>query len=220
MVNKGILAACCLRSMKLLAVLGLVILYACPSLLGQKLNESDSLARSQPDSLSTEPERKLGFWLAAYVEPPGNASLSGYNAGAGASFVYKRRYHVGVYGLVYMGDYQSRLIFPNRFSFHYAHFGVWTGARVPVKDFLFLTGDLKVGEGKVFWERADNFYNMFEDYVLFVNPTIGADIVLFKYLAVHAGVGYRHVEGMNVPQFGDENFSGLSVNLMIKLGWF
>jgi len=166
------------------------------------------------------PVVRNGFWLAAYLEPAYLSNAGGANLGIGASFVYKGQYHAGVYGVVFRGDYSERLIFPNQFSMKYGHLGLWMGYRSKAKSRFRFTADLRAGQGKVFWERKDNFFNLFEDYALFVQPSLGVDYKVGGFMAVHTELGYRRVYGLELPHVSNADFSGLSTNIMIKIGSF
>lgn len=175
------------------------------------------------DSLHIEREilpRKYGFWLAAFVEPAYPADADGANLALGISFVANEQFHVGIYGNAFRGQFNSRLIFPNDFAMRYGHAGVWLGYKTNLDKPVDFTVDLRVGEGKVFWERTDTFYNMFEDYALFVNPAVGVDFRVLKFVALHGEVGYRLVRGLDLPEMSNADFSGLSINFMVKVGLF
>lgn len=164
--------------------------------------------------------KNLGFWLAGYMEPSYEQNANGGNLGWGASAVYKEQFHLGLYGVFFAGNYQKRLIFPNEFRLMYYHFGLWMGYKTRFDKPFQFTADVRIGEGKVFWERIDNFYNMFEDQALFVQPSLGVDVKVLRYAALHADLGYRKVTALDLPEVSSESFSGVSFNLMIKLGLF
>ncbi len=163
---------------------------------------------------------RYGFWLAAFAEPSSVSKASGTNLGIGLSFVFKQQYHIGAYGNVFQGEYTERLIFPNEFSMKYGHAGLWTGYKTHLKKVIDFTGDIKLGQGKVFWERTDNFYNMFEDYALFIQPSVGIDWKILSFVALHTEVGYQQVKGLSIPELSDKDFSGMTFNFMIKVGLF
>ncbi|WP_416865972.1 MAG: hypothetical protein ACMVP2_27355 [Imperialibacter sp.] len=191
---------------------------------GQALSQAvDSLA---VDSVKlrtkqiNKPARKYGVWVAGYVEPAYLRKANGVNLGGGLSFLFRSHYHVGAYGSVYMGDYNQRLIFPNEFSMKYSQAGLWAGYKTTLEKPFQFTFDARVGQGKVFWERRDNFYNMFEDYALFVQPSAGCDYKFLPFAILHGEVGYRLVKGLDIPEISDDDFSGLTLNVMIKIGLF
>jgi len=206
-------------------LLAAVFFLASPAMaLGQQVEVLDTTGvTNSVDSVelveNTE-ARNIGFWLAGYMEPAYDRNAKGSNLGWGASSVYKEQFHLGAYGVFFAGDYQRRLIFPNEFRLMYYHFGLWTGYKTRFDQPFQLTADVRIGEGKVFWERMDNFDNMFEDYALFVQPSVGVDVKVLRYTALHADIGYRRVSGLDLPEVSNDSFSGVSFNLMIKLGLF
>ena len=203
----------------ILVVVALMVVFG-QAMAQQSATPGDSLS---VDSLHVEKEvlpRKYGFWLAAYLEPVYLKHADGANLALGLSFVSNEQYHIGFYGNAFRGQFSERLIFPNEFSMRYGHAGIWLGYKTDLEKPFDFTADLKVGEGKVFWERTDNFYNMFEDFALFINPTVGVDYKVLKFVALHTEIGYRAVRGLDLPEVTDADFSGLSVNFMIKVGLF
>jgi hypothetical protein len=102
----------------------------------------------------------------------------------------------------------------------YSQVGLWAGYKTNFERRVQLTADAKVGQGKVFWERQDNFYNMFEDYALFVQPAAGCDYKFFNFAILHGEVGYRLVRGLDIPEITNADLSGLTLNVMLKIGLF
>ncbi len=195
-----------------LPILLMLVMLAAPLLLAQEA--------AQDSVVEENAVRKAGFWLAVYGEPAYSSAISGANMGGGAVFLYNESFFAGAYGVVFTGQYEQRLIFPNEFRLNYSHAGIWVGYRTNRAKPVAFTADLKMGEGKVFWERLDNFDNMFEDYALFINPALGVDLQFLDFFALHAGVGFRSVHGLDVPRFSNSDFGGVSFKLMLKVGIF
>lgn len=220
-MDRGLFDVFCLKLVRIVALTVLIGIAGTSNLQAQKLqSEADSLQNADSALLLMNEPRKVGFWLAGFSEPSYAKEIPGLNFGAGASVVYMERFYAGFYGVVFLGNYESRLIFPNRFSFNYSHAGLWAGYKTRMDRNFQFTADLKTGEGKIFWERNDNHYNMFEDYALFFIPSVGVDLELLKFLALHGAVGYRSVHGLDIPQFSNADFSGINVLFMIKVGLF
>ena len=220
-MNRGSLHVLCFKLVRLVALMMLIGIVGTGTLQAQKLqSEADSLQNADSAVLANNEPRRVGFWLAGYFEPAYAKEIPGLNLGGGASIVYLEQFYAGFYGVVFLGDFESRLIFPNQFSLNYSHAGLWAGYKTRMdRNFQFIA-DLKTGEGKIFWERNDNYYNMFEDYALFIIPSLGADLELLQFMALHAEIGYRSVHGMDIPQFSDADFSGINVLFMLKIGLF
>lgn len=220
-MDRGLFDIFCLKLVRILGLMILIGVVGMSTLQAQKpQNDADSVQNADSALLLKNEPRKVGFWLAGYFEPSYAKEIPGLNFGAGASIVYMEQFYVGFYGLVFLGDYESRLIFPNRFSFNYSHAGLWAGYKTRMARNFQFTADLKAGEGKIFWERNDNHYSMFEDYALFITPSVGVDLELLQFMALHGEVGYRSVYGMDIPKFSDSDFSGINVLFMLKIGLF
>lgn len=205
--------------MKKLLPIFLVLFTVVQAWARQEMIASDSLTADTIEVVEHK-VRAVGFWLAVYGEPAYVKAADGINTGLGAVVIWREKFYLGGYGVAFTGEYDRRLIFPNEFRMKYSHAGVWLGYKTAPERPYQLTAEMRVGEGKIFWERLDNFYNVFEDYALFVQPAVGVDVKLIKYAAVHADLGYRLVRGVDLPGMSDDGLSGLAVNLMLKVGLF
>jgi len=58
------------------------------------------------------------------------------------------------------------------------------------------------------------------DFFMVVEPGIMAEVNLFRFMRLGVGINYRITSGVELPNHDNEDFSGLSGNISLRLGWF
>lgn len=67
---------------------------------------------------------------------------------------------------------------------------------------------------------TDKFYNDNGDAFLVLEPGLSLEINLVKFVRLDLGATYRFVIDSDIENFSDEDLSGFTGSLTLKLGWF
>ncbi len=180
----------------------------------------------ETDTLQIEPEPKTGFWqnvTSLYIglgteaaDTPDGVEPS-VQLQLGAEY---KKIHFGFTALDYVGEYQQRLIFPNQFSMLYRHGGAYVGYDIFRTNFVHVNGLLQFTHGDVVWQRVSTGEDVFRDKMTIWQPTLQLELNPGFLLSGYVNVGYRQVNGLELPRISSEDFSGLVVQFGIRLGLF
>lgn len=88
---------------------------------------------------------------------------------------------------------------------------------------LHYTISTMIGGGKVRYDmnnNKDDDPNEKISSIFFIEPAVGAELNVAKFMRINLGVSYRFVTGVDLPKFENKDISGLSANLAFKFGWF
>ncbi len=180
----------------------------------------------EADTLHTEAELKKGFWqdvTSLYVgvgteaapSPDGTEPSVQYQLG----MEYKK-FHFGLTMIDYVGEYEQRLIFPNQFSMRYRHGGVYLGRDIWRSNLIHINGLIQLSHGDVVWQRSGTGEDVFRDKMTVWQPTLQVEINPEYIVAGYVNIGYRQVNGLELPRITSEDFSGLVVQFGLRLGLF
>lgn len=79
-----------------------------------------------------------------------------------------------------------------------------------------------IGSGSVTYEFArtgEDAAEVSEDFFV-LEPAVGAEVNLFRWLRLSGAVSYRWVDGIEIDGTSEERLSNLTGTVMLKLGWF
>ena len=162
------------------------------------------------------PSSRIGFFVSPYLEfgplnQPWEASIGG-----GAGLVLGNGF-IGVYGAA-GADYEQ-LLQENEFDrIDLAHGGLWLGYN-PKQHWLFHPyTTVRVGPGVVNIET--NGWNDYVDNVVVISPELGVEMNLTKFLRLAGTAGYRWVDGVSTPGLKDNDFTGWTGTVTLRLGYF
>jgi len=120
----------------------------------------------------------------------------------------------------YQGNYSKRLIFPNEFRINYLYGSGALGFRFINSRWVELSSLLTVGNGDMLWERSTNFENLFSDKFWIIKPEIRLEITPTKFTRIFTGVGYQSMQGLELSQLENSDFSGVFIQIGLKLGYY
>ncbi|MDW3193234.1 MAG: hypothetical protein R8G66_12750 [Cytophagales bacterium] len=184
-----------------------------------------SLAQ-ETDTLQTETEVKEGFWYditSLYVgvgveaAPTTDGTEPSVQLQLGAEY---KKFHVGFTMLDYVGEYQQRLIFPNQFDMLYRHGGVYIGRDIWRTNLIHINALLQWSHGDVVWQRNSTGEDVFRDKMTIWQPTLQLELNPELLIAGYVNVGYRQVNGLELPRITSDDFSGLVIQFGVRLGLF
>lgn len=180
----------------------------------------------ETDTLQTEPEPPKGFWqditslyvgLGAEAGPTTNGIELSVQLQLGVEY---KKFHLGFTTLDYIGNYEERIIFPNQFSMLYRHGGGYVGYDIWRSGFININGLLQLSHGDVVWRRESTGEISFRDKMTIWQPTLQAEINPGFLISGYVNVGYRQVNGLELPRINSDDFSGIVVQFGIRLGLF
>jgi len=105
----------------------------------------------------------------------------------------------------------------NRISF--GHGGFWTGYSFMADRALHPSISTQIGWGNIS-QHDEGYYNLTNDNVFVVNPTIEMEMNFTKFFRLGVGAHYRIVSGVNTSTLTNSDFSGPGAFLSFKFGWF
>lgn len=180
----------------------------------------------ETDTLQTETELKEGFWqdvtslyigLGTEAAPTTDGIEPSIQFQLGAEY---KKLHLGFTFLDYAGEYQQRLIFPNEFSMLYRHGGVYIGRDIWRTNLIHINGLIQWTHGDVVWERNSTGEDVFRDKMTIWQPTLQVEVNPEFLIGGYVNVGYRQVNGLELPRITSEDFSGLVVQFGVRIGLF
>ncbi len=172
-------------------------------------------AQAQDQTLLGRSSR-IGFFVSPYLEmgplnQPWEASI-----GAGAGLVLGNGF-IGFYGAA-GADYEQLLQEDEFDRIDLAHGGLWVGYN-PVQNWVFHPyTTLRIGPGVV--NIDTNSWDDYIDNVLVVSPELGVEMNLTKFLRIAGTAGYRWVDGVSSPGLTNDDFTGWTGALTLRLGYF
>jgi hypothetical protein len=157
----------------------------------------------------------LGMTSGASPNPGGAEDVISFLGGL------QYRFFIIEFGLYsYQGNYSKRLIFPNEFQINYLYGSGAIGFRFINKRWIELSSVLTVGNGDMLWERSTNFENLFSDKFWIVKPEIRLEVTPTKFTRVFTGIGYQSMQGLELSQLQNSDFSGAFIQIGLKLGYY
>jgi len=142
--------------------------------------------------------------------------------------IFKNNWMIGAQFTSLSADIQRMVIFPNNFSLSYMHGGFHVGYRTHLRKFFDVMFLQKVSFGEMYWEplAPEILETLVPQEILLasrftmIQPTIGIDLNLSRYLKFHGNLGYRFVSGLDLAEAPAEDFSGPVFQLGLKVGLF
>lgn len=184
--------------------------------------KQDSTGMAQ-DSLETiqKPVKQIhvGFYLEAMTE-----SVEGLNKrNFSQQFGIGVEYHflsAGIYQNLASGHNSRLLIFPNKFDLIYTYGGTYLSFRILKSRMLESYLRFNYGNGDMVWERSDDKTDFTRDKYYVIKPELQVAFVLIPYVKLFGMVGYRRFVSLDLPSIGNNDLSGITFALGIKVGYF
>lgn len=156
--------------------------------------------------------------------------------GAEVDVVFGHRINIGFFGYGKVNDVQSNYVDNQGFLNHY-ELGLGGMKVEPVlftNSLIHFTIPIQMGVGAMSLHRSrffdydyynDGFYdweNSIYDFdaFVFVEPSVSAELNLFKHLRLNAGVGYMLTDKINLAGTSAFPLEGFTANISLRLGWF
>lgn len=114
----------------------------------------------------------------------------------------------------------STLIFPNEFSLHSQHGSIYLGLRVINTRFVNSEIKCNIGKGDVVWRRESNDEDFLRDEFNLLEPEITVTAVPIKYIRMYISAGYRRIRGLEIAKVTNEDISGFTFGLGLKIGFY
>jgi len=159
---------------------------------------------------------RIGFFVSPYLEygplnKPWETSIGG-----GLGLVLGDGF-IGLYGAA-GADYDQVLQDNDVERIDLAHGGLWVGYN-PVQRWLFHPyATVRFGPGVVNIDTDD--WDDYYDNVLVLSPELGVEMNLTRFLRIAATGGYRWVDGVSSAGLDNDDFSGWTGALTLRLGYF
>ena len=176
-------------------------------------NSKDSVA---VDRLSP----KVTGYVGAYFELANTGGDVAPSFGIEGNLLFLQHYHIGVYAANQNSNYRKTVIFPNEFQLKYGHAGLVAGYRTHRLKLLDYTGMVRLGFGEMFWENVETFENIYESNFTVINPMVGTEVNLGRFLKVNLGLGYRFFTGIDLPELSNSDLNSFTFTGTLKAGWF
>jgi len=156
----------------------------------------------------------------------------GLMAGGEISLVFNHKFNFGFFGYGMYNDLKSDYVDQYNQGYLY-ELGMGGMKFEPVffsNSVVHFTVPVEVGIGGISLNKKRIFYTENEivwgeslqddDVFTFVEPSLRAEVNLFKNLRLNAGVGYLFTDVVNMSATGRYPINGLTGNISLKLGWF
>ncbi len=157
--------------------------------------------------------------------------------GAEANIVFGHKINVGFFGYGKVNDVQSNFFDAQGFR-HYYELGMGGVKIEPVlftNSLIHLTIPVQLGAGAMSLNSRriidyGNYYNnnfgdwestLYDfDTFVFAEPSLSAELNIFKHLRLNAGVGYLFTDRINLAGTSALPMEGFTANISLRLGWF
>ncbi len=205
--------------------LGLTILMSAITIL--VIGQDDPRNNQQQNTLFGSIPPKGGF-IAFSAKPAYVNDQAAYMSGLQAAVVMGRKVNLGfaAYGL--LTDVRSGQ-FTEEGTEYFVEMGYGGFLIEPVLGshrMVHLTAPVILGGGistlasRRPWDMGSNYDYTDPEFFFIAEPGVNAELNLFRFMRLGAGVGYRFVGETGVFRSSATNLSGWSGNLTLKLGWF
>lgn len=181
---------------------------------------------------------KVSGFIGPIMEFSAMGDRFAFFMGGGGGLIFNQTFFIGGYGEGLTTSYRENLYYGDNNSSYYneeigfGHGGFWMGYMHHSKAPIHAGFSTKLGWGSVDKYNSSDKYNNdysseYQDNVFVIIPQIEAEMNLFKWLKINAGVGYRIVTGLNKTYaFNDEtiynkkDFNKPQATLSLLFGFF
>lgn len=161
----------------------------------------------------------FGIFGEAYMEnvpSPGGRELAN-RIGVGVEY---QRFILGIYQSMYLGEFSQTLIFPNDFDLNYMHGGFFLGRRLYTRNYLDADLRLSYGRGDMLWKRSDSGAGFIRDKITSLRMEAMISFIPIRFIKLFGVLGYNRYRGVSLKSVNEDDFSGLTIGLGIKVGYF
>lgn len=137
--------------------------------------------------------------------------------GGGGGFVLGNGF-IGAYGLASL-NFEDVFDLNDVEEIGMAHGGLWLGYVPGQQHALHFYSSLKLGLGAIEID-TDNFDPDIADNILVVAPEAGLELNITKFLRLAGTIGYRWVDGVELADYNNKDFTGWTSNLALRIGYF
>lgn len=154
--------------------------------------------------------------MAVYAPTP---SKYNFSSQIGMGLTYKR-ISIGVFHSLFQGDLRTIVVFPNKFDLLYAHGGGYAGYELIKRKHLEAGLRVHYSQGDMVWEYAESKEDFLRDKFQVVRPEVTISLVPLRYVKIFTALGYNKFMDLDLPSATSDDFSGLTLGLGIKIGYF
>lgn len=154
--------------------------------------------------------------------------------GLGLATVINGRIIVGVFGTIHdEGNFTQRVVFPNSFRMKYRQNGVWIGYRFKTRKFYNFLLESRLSTGHVRWQNEFSGQDFQDTKMTIIQPTFSVDVnplqliapessqsTLQNIMRLNISISYKYVTDVDISNLRNDDFSGLSIGVMLKIGYF
>lgn len=184
----------------------------------------------QRDSLQTEADTTAHFNLLGFPEEFGVFAEAMMEATPGPQTYYPahqlgfgltyKRLVVGGYIHSLKRSYESIFVFPNLFEVDYKYGGCYLGMHVFRSRPFEVDLRVNYGRGDMVWQQAESGNDFIRDEYSILKPELLVSYVPLKYVKVFITSGFRKMYNLSIPDLNNEEFSGFTLGLGIKAGFY
>lgn len=135
-------------------------------------------------------------------------------------FIWKNRLIVGAFATAFQASVTQKVIFPNDYELFYNHGGFLIGYRTDKKGIFDFRLVQKVSFGEMAWKNIETDKFFLSDRFVILNPTVGIDVNLSRYVKLAGSLGYRKILDLSLAQISQQDFDGITFRLGLSLGLF
>jgi opacity protein-like surface antigen len=174
---------------------------------------------------------RFGIFVSPIVEQGPINDPWETSSGGGFGFVLGDAF-LGFYGMAGL-DYEQLIAEEELDRVDLVHGGLWLGFTPFQESLIHPYGSVRAGWGAInidvdefgddFFDPNDPFNiddNDVVDNIFALTPEAGLEVNVTRWLRVAATGGYRWVYGVNTPAISEDDFSGWTGALTLRIGWF
>jgi len=164
--------------------------------------------------------KSIGFFVAPSVGVTSFDRSASALFHARGGFCFKSRFTLGGYYAVSMNE-----IYPQSETIPFIYMDYWSAGgfveyTVWSKKLVHLTLPVSLGISEVQMDDSFGAAGLGEAKFFQIEPSAMVELNLHKYVRLNAGAGYRFVSNMNYRNFNQNDVSGLTGYLGLKIGLF
>lgn len=173
---------------------------------------------------------RVGIFVSTLTEVGPIYDPNEVSMGGGLAVVLGNTF-LGAYGVAGL-DYDQLFFDEELERIDLAHTGLWYGFMPAQGSVIHPIASVRAGWGVVNvniddfedFIDDDNIFDIqdddLNDNVFVLTPELGLEVNITRWFRVAGTAGYRWVNGVNTPNLSNDDFTGWTGNLALKIGWF
>lgn len=157
----------------------------------------------------------FGAPLISFTELDGEFAIM---RGGGGALILNNRVFIGGYGLHLTNNVDCMPDMLQGYEIDMDHAGFWMGYVFFPSSIVHPSLSIFTGWGDAKLRKAG--YETLKSHIYVITPVLEAELNVARFFKIGVGAQYRFVAGLDLPGYGEFDFSSPGVFVSFKFGWF